>query len=213
MDKEKMHLEIEQYIESLNSDSKKTKNRKDLTCMLDILSERGHETPDESDYQEFAKRQKDKTQKATRERESRVKKFIEYRKGVQQMTINTEDNTITTEEATTQEIETKTLESSKTSTEDRAQVVSNPVAMDNQQTRTPGRPKSTDRSAKFTLYMTESTMKSLTLLADYDEMNITDLVNNILTDYLATRQDDLEFLNTLEQKKQERRLARKGNDR
>lgn len=72
--------------------------------------------------------------------------------------------------------------------------------------RKPGRPISTNRSAKFTLYMTPALWKNITILADLDEISITDLMNEALEYYCTnSRKDDLEFLYGLELKKQERR--------
>ena len=58
----------------------------------------------------------------------------------------------------------------------------------------PGRPRTTGRSEKFTLYMTANTMKNLSIIADYDNETITDLLNNIVEKYIITREDDIEFV-------------------
>ena len=58
----------------------------------------------------------------------------------------------------------------------------------------PGRPRTTGRSEKFTLYMTADTMKNLIIIADYDNETITDLLNNIVEKYIITREDDIEFV-------------------
>ena len=69
-----------------------------------------------------------------------------------------------------------------------------------------GRPKSTNRTAKFTLYMTDELMKKINLLADLDETTSTELMNHVLEDYCNnTRADDMNFLYELERRKQERR--------
>lgn len=75
--------------------------------------------------------------------------------------------------------------------------------------RKAGRPETTGRSEKFTLYMTPALWKKIRMLADLDEDNITDFLNNVLEDYCDNeRQDDLDFLYTLERKKEERRLKK-----
>ena len=57
-----------------------------------------------------------------------------------------------------------------------------------------GRPRTTGRSEKFTLYMTADTMKNLSIIANYDNETITDLLNNIVEKYIITREDDIEFV-------------------
>ena len=75
--------------------------------------------------------------------------------------------------------------------------------------RKPGRPETTGRSEKFTLYMTPELWKKITMLADLDEVKITDLMNDALEYYCENeRSDDLAFLYTLERRKQERRLQK-----
>lgn len=56
------------------------------------------------------------------------------------------------------------------------------------------RPKSSGRTEKFTLYVRPETWQNLKILADYDELTITELMNNILENYFTSRADDLEFL-------------------
>ena len=60
--------------------------------------------------------------------------------------------------------------------------------------RPAGRPRTTGRSEKFTLYMTADTMKNLNIIANYDNETITDLLNNIVEKYIITREDDIEFV-------------------
>lgn len=75
--------------------------------------------------------------------------------------------------------------------------------------RKAGRPESTGRSEKFTLYMTPELWKKIRMLADLDEKNITDFLNIILEKYCdKERSEDLEFLYSLERRKQERRLQK-----
>ena len=72
--------------------------------------------------------------------------------------------------------------------------------------RKAGRPESTGRSEKFTLYMTPELWKKITMLADLDEVKITDLMNYALEYYCEKeRSEDIAFLYTLERRKQERR--------
>ena len=75
--------------------------------------------------------------------------------------------------------------------------------------RKPGRPETTGRSEKFTLYMTPELWKKITMLADLDEVKITDLMNEALEYYCENeRSEDIAFLYTLERRKQERRLQK-----
>ncbi len=75
--------------------------------------------------------------------------------------------------------------------------------------RKPGRPETTGRTEKFTLYMTPELWKKITMLADLDEAKITDLMNYALEYYCEKeRSEDLEFLYSLERRKQERRLLK-----
>ena len=72
--------------------------------------------------------------------------------------------------------------------------------------RKAGRPESTGRSEKFTLYMTPELWKKIQMLADLDEVKITDLMNYALEYYCEKeREEDLAFLDSLERQKQERR--------
>lgn len=81
-----------------------------------------------------------------------------------------------------------------------------------EEVRKPGRPKSTSRSEKFTLYMTPKLMKDISMLADFDEVTTTDIMNEALEYYCVnSRTDDLNFLYTLERKKQERRRLKAGS--
>ena len=75
--------------------------------------------------------------------------------------------------------------------------------------RKPGRPETTGRTEKFTLYMTPALWKKIRMLADLDEDNITEFLNYVLEDYCNNeRKEDLEFLYGLERIKQERRLKK-----
>ena len=75
--------------------------------------------------------------------------------------------------------------------------------------RKPGRPETTGRSEKFTLYMTPELWKKITMLADLDEVSITALMNDALEYYCThERSEDIAFLYTLERRKQERRLQK-----
>ncbi len=72
--------------------------------------------------------------------------------------------------------------------------------------RKPGRPETTGRTEKFTLYMTPELWKKITMLADLDEVKITDLMNDALEYYCEKeRSEDIAFLYTLERSKQEHR--------
>ena len=62
------------------------------------------------------------------------------------------------------------------------------------------------RDKKITIYTTGEMFSKLALLADFEEITMTELVNNIFCKYLSSRTDDLEFLYRLEQEKRERRF-------
>lgn len=86
-----------------------------------------------------------------------------------------------------------------------AEAVQNPSSTV-KEVRKAGRPESTGRSEKFTLYMTPELWKKITMLADLDEVKITDLMNYALEYYCEKeRSEDIAFLYTLERRKQERR--------
>lgn len=68
-----------------------------------------------------------------------------------------------------------------------------------------GRPISTNRTDKITLYMSASMMKTLTALASYDKVSLTGLINGVLERYLPTRSEDIKFLQELERMKEEHR--------
>lgn len=93
-------------------------------------------------------------------------------------------------------------------TAEAVQTPSSPV----KEIRKAGRPESTGRSEKFTLYMTPELWKKIRMLADLDEDNITDFMNIILENYCDNeRSEDLEFLYGLERIKQERRLKKSNH--
>lgn len=66
-----------------------------------------------------------------------------------------------------------------------------------------GRPISTNRSERFTLYMNADVLKEITSLANLDNLTVTDLMNNLLTEYIDKRRKDIEFMKELERMKAE----------
>ena len=58
-----------------------------------------------------------------------------------------------------------------------------------------GRPRSTQNTEKISLYITKDVVKDLGKLSEYDEVKINTLLNSIITDYLAKRQSDIDFIN------------------
>ena len=69
-----------------------------------------------------------------------------------------------------------------------------------------GRPRTTGRSEKFTLYMTADTMENLSIIANYDNKTLTDLLNNIVENYIITREDDINWVKDFERQKEARKL-------
>ena len=69
-----------------------------------------------------------------------------------------------------------------------------------------GRPRTTGRSEKFTLYMTADTMENLSIIANYDNKTLTDLLNNIVEKYIITREDDINWVKDFERQKEARKL-------
>lgn len=121
------------------------------------------------------------------------KKYINWKKGEKQMTF---ENKLNAQEQS-QIIETQTVEEPDyTEYDDYAPV------------KKRGRPFSSKRTDKITLYMTSDTMKKVSMLANYDDVSMIDLINSIVEHYLPTRQDDINFMLNLEKQKQERKKAR-----
>ena len=71
-----------------------------------------------------------------------------------------------------------------------------------------GKPVTTGRSEKISLYLTKETYRQLEALRIYDEIDLQDLLNEAIQVYFETRADDLEFLQRQAQARQERK-ARK----
>lgn len=78
----------------------------------------------------------------------------------------------------------------------------------NQEAVKAGRPVSTARSEKLTLYLTKDTARQLEALRIYDEIELQDLLNEAIQVYFKTRADDLEFLQRQAQARQERKAKR-----
>lgn len=188
-------MNVEEYVQSLSvSEAEKRRNRKDITAFQEILTKHGRTWPEESDYQEFRQSATDKNPKTTEDRIRRIKKYFDtLQKGEIQITMpEMEDKTAVISEKPENNPE-----------------ASSPVEAE----KKPGRPKSTNRTSKFTLYMTDELMKKINLLADLDETTSTDLMNHVLEDYCDnSRADDMNFLYELERRKQERR-QKAGNQK
>lgn len=73
-----------------------------------------------------------------------------------------------------------------------------------------GRPVSTNRSERFTLYMNADVLKDITILANYDNLSVTDLMNNTLVDLIEQRRSDIDFMTEFERRKEERKLNQRG---
>ena len=73
-----------------------------------------------------------------------------------------------------------------------------------------GRPVSTNRSERFTLYMNADVLKNITILANYDNLSVTDLMNNTLVDLIEQRRSDIDFMTEFERRKEERKLNQRG---
>lgn len=69
-----------------------------------------------------------------------------------------------------------------------------------------GKPVTTGRSEKLTLYLTPQTFNRLDDLRKYDEANLQDLLNEAIEVYFKSREDDMRFL----QEQEEARRARKA---
>ena len=69
-----------------------------------------------------------------------------------------------------------------------------------------GKPVTTGRSEKISLYLTPQTFNRLDDLRKYDEANLQDLLNEAIEVYFKTREDDIRFL----QEQEEARRARKA---
>ena len=182
-------MTVEEYVQNLSvSEAEKHRYSKDITAMQCILAQHDRIFPEESDYQEFRQSATDKNPKTTEDRIRRIKKYFDtLQKGEIQMTMS--------------ELEEKNAVISEKTEENNPEALP-PVEAN----KKAGRPKSTNRTAKFTLYMTDELMKKINLLADLDETTSTELMNHVLEDYCDnTRADDMNFLYELERRKQERR--------
>ena len=77
---------------------------------------------------------------------------------------------------------------------------------ENSTRRERGKPVTTGRSEKLTLYLTPQTYNRLDDLRKYDETNLQDLLNEAIEVYFKSREDDMRFL----QEQEEARRARKA---
>lgn len=75
-----------------------------------------------------------------------------------------------------------------------------------------GKPVTTGRSEKFSLYVTKETAKQIEALRIYDEIDLQDLLNEAIQVYFQTRNDDLDFLKSQEQARQQRKAQRLNQD-
>ena len=75
-----------------------------------------------------------------------------------------------------------------------------------------GRPRTIGRTEKFTLYMTADTMENLNIIASYDNETVTDLLNNIVENYIITREDDIEFIKIQREQISIRKKLRSANN-
>lgn len=81
-----------------------------------------------------------------------------------------------------------------------------PVNIDTLAKKSAGRPRTTGRTEKFTLYMTADIMENLNIVAGYDNITLTDLLNNIVENYINTREDDINWVKDIDKQKELRKL-------
>ena len=71
-------LDMKEYISSLSvGDKEKTRYENDISEMLEILSENGHEVPDDTDYMALQMRHSTDSEKVIKSRVTRVRKYFE----------------------------------------------------------------------------------------------------------------------------------------
>lgn len=141
-------------------------------------------------------------------------KFIKWKKENETMTEH-ENNQIAFEEEVEQtqpEIftENKASQANDTTQNSNENTEATSLPHTNEDHETPvkksaGRPKTTGRTEKFTLYMTAETMENLNIIASYDNGTVTDLLNNIVESYISTREDDINWVKDFEKMKEERK--------
>ena len=68
---------------------------------------------------------------------------------------------------------------------------------------TQGRPRSSENIARYCIAIPNEIYKPLKSLSIYDETSINELVNEAITKYLPTRQKDLDFMQAINELKQE----------
>lgn len=170
-----------------------------LTESIHIFQEAGIAIPKENDFQEILKPRIEAKRKRNGEiySPSVVRDWINATAKFYEWARNTADTQ-------TAEIEDIPAHQEQLTIPDTKNTVDNKPKL--------GRPKSSGRTEKFTLYVRPETWQNLNMLADYDETTITELMNGILESYFTSRADDLEFLAHIEQQKRERRLNQRNNN-
>ena len=108
-------------------------------------------------------------------------------------------------EISTVEENTQAPEAPQTSNEN-TKATPLPVNIDALAKKSAGRPRTTGRTEKFTLYMTADVMENLNIVAGYDNITLTDLLNNIVENYINTREDDINWVKDIDKQKELRKL-------
>ena len=121
------------------------------------------------------------------------------------MQLTIEENEQAKPEISTVEENTQAPEAPQTSNEN-TKATPLPVNIDALAKKSAGRPRTTGRTEKFTLYMTADVMENLNIVAGYDNITLTDLLNNIVENYINTREDDINWVKDFERQKEARKL-------
>ena len=142
---------------------------------------------------------------------NQYKKYCEWEKskGENQMTFENTMNTIEEQETEVNEkpmIDNATVNETLTmnflSKQSGDDAVQNPIE------RRPGKPITNGRSEKISLYLTKQDYKTIEALRIYDEVDLQELLNEAIQTYFETRSDDIDFLRSQEQARQERKALR-----
>ena len=151
---------------------------------------------------------------------NQYKKYCEWEKskGENQMTFENTMNTIEEQET---EVNEKPMIDNATVNENPTMILSKQseaeddnVALNQNQTvknpieRRAGKPITNGRSEKISLYLTKQDYKTIEALRIYDEVDLQELLNEAIQTYFQTRSDDIDFLRSQEQARQERKALR-----
>ena len=221
---------FEDYIKILSITDKNTISR--LTNRLKTCSKFGEDYEAiKGHYQSVVKKSgKNKGERLYKDKTieeiiNQYKKYCEWEKskGEKQMTFENTMNTNEIEEqetevnekpmidnATVNETLTMNFLSKQSEAEDdnvalnQNQTVKNPIE------RRAGKPITNGRSEKISLYLTKQDYKTIEALRIYDEVDLQELLNEAIQTYFQTRSDDIDFLRSQEQARQERKALKTG---